>query len=559
MRRKLLELIFIFILSLPAIWYLLKPGYYSMHDDLQVMRIFQMEKCFDDGQIPCRWAPDMAWGYGQPLFNYYSAFPYYLGVFIRMVAPLSIIDTVKTLFALSLVTSGVGMYFLAKEFWGRWGGVAASVLYIYAPYHAVDIYVRGALSEAFALSILPFLFWSLYLLIKKPCFKKVIVCSFITFLLLTTHNVSNLMYTFFVAFWIIFWLIKFRNFKVIPYLFISGIIGTFMSSFFLLPAVLEQNLIQADFLVTDYLDYHAHFASLRQLFFDRFWGNGPSVFGLKDEMSFQIGWPHWWLGVIAGFFALFWLKEKKCKLKAILLALLLVLSAWCAFLTHSRSTPIWETVPKMSFIQFPWRFLGLTMFFLSLAGGAIFLKRSKPAKFLTISIIVLVVLLNITYFIPINYFPWVRDQEKLTGEAYEIQQKSAILDYLPKTAFVAPKEKAYEIARVILGEGKVENFTKSSNRFAFDLEVYRESKIEVPIMYFPNWMVLVDGQKVPLEISGDYGLIGFNVDPGKHIIQGRFLDTPIRSVGNMLSVFSISLVVCSVLIYQNRKVQTPKT
>jgi uncharacterized membrane protein len=126
-----------------------------MHDDLQVMRIFQMEKCFADGQIPCRWSPDMAWGYGQAMFNFYSALPYYLGVLIRIITPFSIMATVKLLFFISLAGSAIGMYLLAKEFWGKLGGIVAALLYAYAPYHALDIFVRGALAEAFALAILP--------------------------------------------------------------------------------------------------------------------------------------------------------------------------------------------------------------------------------------------------------------------------------------------------------------------------------------------------------------------------------------------------------------------
>ena len=45
---------------------LLMPGYFPMHDDLQMMRQLEMDKCFRDGQIPCRWVPDMGYGYGFP-------------------------------------------------------------------------------------------------------------------------------------------------------------------------------------------------------------------------------------------------------------------------------------------------------------------------------------------------------------------------------------------------------------------------------------------------------------------------------------------------------------
>src|SRR5688572_23537107 len=79
-----LGLIAIIIASVLASIPLFKPGYFFMHDDVQVMRLYQMERCFQDGQIPCRWVPDMGAGYGHPLYNYHPVFAYYLGTFFRI-------------------------------------------------------------------------------------------------------------------------------------------------------------------------------------------------------------------------------------------------------------------------------------------------------------------------------------------------------------------------------------------------------------------------------------------------------------------------------------------
>jgi uncharacterized membrane protein len=97
-----------------------------MHDDLQMMRQLEMEKCFLDGQIPCRWVPDMGYGYGFPLFNFYPPLPYLVGEVFRLMQ-FSFVNTVKLTFALSFILSGLTMYFLAKEFFGRWGGVVSSI------------------------------------------------------------------------------------------------------------------------------------------------------------------------------------------------------------------------------------------------------------------------------------------------------------------------------------------------------------------------------------------------------------------------------------------------
>ncbi|OGM15521.1 hypothetical protein A2V56_00810 [Candidatus Woesebacteria bacterium RBG_19FT_COMBO_42_9] len=551
--KKFLPTILILLLLIPAIRALFGPGYFNMHDDLQVMRIFQMEKCFADGQIPCRWAPDMAYGYGQAMFNYYSALPYYLGVLIRVLTPLSLMGTVKLLFMISLVAGAYGMYFLAKEFWGRRGGVLAAVFYTYAPYHAVDVYVRGAMAESFSLAILPFLWWSIYLLIKKASFLRVAAAAIATAAILTTHNISTMIYFPFTAVWAAFWLIKFRALRQIPKLVFAAFVGLGLSAFFIGPAIFEQSLIQTQHLISEYSDYHGHFVTLRQLFISRFWGDGPSIFGEGDGMSFQVGWPHWWVGVLVAPLIIVWAKRKKNLDKAILLTGFLGFFAMASFLTHPRSFFIWEAIPLMAFIQFPWRFLGLSMFFLALGAGALGLLEAKWAKFFMVVSVVAGIILNWNFFIPVNFSSKVKDEEKLRGLAFELQQKSAILDYLPKTAKIAPPSLAFEAPRTISGNGDFFGFTKGSNRFSFEAQIYGEARVEIPVMYFPGWVVLVDGKKVAVEIHDTYGFIMVDLEDGRHILRGRFINTSVRTVSNAFSVISALGLFGACLVWESRK------
>ena len=205
--KKLMIIVLLLGLVMPASWYLFGHGYFIMHDDLQVMRVYEMSRCFVDGQIPCRWSPDMAYGYGQAMFNFYSALPYYIGQFLRMIIPLSILGTVKSLFIISILLSAIGMYLLGKEFWGRLGGLLSAVLYVYAPYHALDVFVRGALAESFALALIPFLWLFLYRLVDKPSYKNFALSAIFLAALLATHNISSLIYAPFSFLWVGFWVV----------------------------------------------------------------------------------------------------------------------------------------------------------------------------------------------------------------------------------------------------------------------------------------------------------------------------------------------------------------
>lgn len=551
--KKFWPYLLIFLLLLPAAYFLYGPGYFNMHDDLQVMRIFQMEKCLADGQIPCRWSPDMGWGYGQAMFNFYSAFPYYLGVLIRIITPLSIMSTVLTLFNISLVASAIGMYLLVKEFWGRTAGITAAVLYAYAPYHALDILIRGALSESFALALLPFIWLFIYKVVKKPSYGQVAGLALFLGALLTTHNLSSMIYAPVTAIWAVFWVIYFKKWKSILNLGLAGLFGVGLSAFFLFPNLVEQALIQKEFLIMDYLNYTAHFVTIRQLFLDRLWGHGPSIWGPNDEISFQIGWPHWWLAVPVGLSTLLWFRKKENRINALIVGGLLILAGLSAFLTHSRSTIFWQAIPIMAFVQFPWRFLGLTIFFLSFAGGVLVKSGVKLKKVFAGVIIIFTIALNFSYFEPWNRSYEVRDDEKLSGVAFELQQKSAILDYLPNTAPMAPKEKAPKNPIIVSGEGIAYNFSKRSNSFFFDAEIFQDAEVRIPVMHFPGWIVISNGMILESKPTGDYGVITITLPEGKHIIQGRFVNTPVRSVGNTTTVLAASIIFVGFIVKANNK------
>ncbi len=541
-------LIIFLILTIPAWWYLLRPGYFSMHDDLQVMRLWQMDKCLMDGQIPCRYSPDMAWGYGQAMFNYYSAFPYYLGA-ILVKFSLSYITAVKALFLISLLGSGIGMYIFAREFWGNRGALFSALLYVYAPYHALDIYVRGALAESFALMLLPFVWHGLYLLSTKRRWKYVLYTSISLGFLFMTHNISLVMFAPFTVIWTAYLFLKTKRASLLIDYGFALILAFGLSAFFLFPAFFERNLIQTELFIDEYYDFHAHFVSLKQLFFERSWGFGGSVFGPEDGMSFQIGWFHSLTAVLAALLSLkFW---KKDKTKFALIWVLLLGVSLSTFMTHGRSSFIWQSLPFLEFVQFPWRFLGISIFLLSFVSGSVL--NSKISKAIVAMVLVVPILLYHGYFRAEHHYPNETDISKLTGRNLIKQQGSAVLDYLPKTASTNPKALAPNHALVLTGEAETLNFTKKSNYFFFDAKVYTAAEIAVPVIYFPGWNVYLENEKQQIIPTRELGLISLNLEPGTYMVRGFFEETRFRALADLFTIITFIFVVISGIWIKNKK------
>ncbi len=548
--HKYYPFLIIFILSITVIWPVFLPGYFSHHDDLQVMRIFEMKRCILDLQIPCRWVPDMGYGNGYPLFNYYSVLPYYIGGFLSFV--LGFLTSAKTLFAIPLILGGIFMYLLSNELFGIYPAILSATLYTFAPYRALDTYVRGDVTESFAIAFVPLIFYFALRLIKKGEVKYIIALSLSLGLFLTSHNIMILLFMpqFFVV--VLYWLIS-EGRKNFLKLAISFLIGIGLAAFFIIPAYFEKNLVQIDNLIRLDLDFRAHFATLNQLFFDRTWGYGASVPGPNDTISFQIGWPHWWLVILAGLTFLFGIKKEKKATSGFAL-LFLGIFLYSIFMTHIKSAFIWEKIDILKFTQFPWRFLSLSIFASSLLGGY-FANNFKllNTKYAVTLLVILTVVLNWSFFKPKEFYPDLTDQEKLSGSFWEDQQKAAIFDYLPNTA-IAPTEKAPENPIVISGKAKVSGFENKSNSFKFQAQTEGQSVIEVPVFDFPNWQITINNHLVKFSNKNYLGRIDINLEnAGNYTILGKFTNTPIRAISNIISILSIVALIVLIFYDKHRK------
>lgn len=540
-------LLVVFFLGVLAGRVLLTPGYFNMHDDLQMMRQLEMEKCFLDLQIPCRWVPDMGYGYGFPLFNYYPPLPYLMGQGIRVLG-FSFVDTAKLTFFLSFVLSGMTMYLLGREFWGRLGGVLSAGFYIWAPYHSVDVFVRGAMNEAWAIVWFPLILWASYKLVtsdKRQVTRWIVILALSWTALLLSHNIMAMIFTPVFAVWCLLWLWREQAWRKIPQLAISGAWAFGLAAFFSVPVMLEQKLVHIETLTVGYYEYVAHFANLNQLFFSRFWDYGASVWGEADRMAFPIGHLHWGLSIaIAVLILVRILMRKKTDNNLLLVTCLFLLAGFAAaFMAHVRSTPIWLMLPILSIIQFPWRFLTIAILSFSFAAGALIPLLRAGKLFSTgivVALLVGVVWFNWPFFRPERMGP-LTDQEKFSSAAWELQQTAGIYDYLPRDATIAPQGPRTVALEFVDGSGEVGEIKEGTNWLVSKVSVSSPSAtLRLNIFNFPDFRVFVDGRRREIKLLKDDGLGRIHVDvpQGEHTVEARLFNTPPRILGSLISIFS---------------------
>ena len=305
-------IVVLLLLSVPSIIALLKPGFFPTHDYIYVARIQQMYEALADGQFPVRWVSGFR--YGDPTFNFYAPLPYYFGALVHAIG-YGYLQTAKILYGLSFFLSALTMYYFGKELFGKWGGLIAAMLYLYAPYRSLDVYVRGALSETLAFVFLPLIFLFALKLSKDLKAKYIVFLSLSLAGLLMTHNIMTLLFAPFFVAWIVYLVYREGSYKILVPLLISVILGFTLASTYLLPALFERHLIQTKFLTEGYFDFRAHFVGIKQFIIPS-WGYGASLWGPVDDMSMQLGIIHWLSVVSVAFLFVYgFFKRKSRKLK----------------------------------------------------------------------------------------------------------------------------------------------------------------------------------------------------------------------------------------------------
>lgn len=522
------------LLLLPTYVLLVRPGYFWMQDDLQAFRVLEMFKCFQDLQLPCRWVPDPGYQYGYPQFIFYPPSVYYIGALMHLFG-IQVIDTVKILFVAGFILSALGMYYFVKSWLGVRPAIVAAIVYSYVPYKAVEVYVRGALSEFWSLVIFPLIFWAILSIVQKPTWRKSGLLAISIAALLLTHNLMSMIFAPFAAIWAMYWVMVSKSKKGLINILIGVGLGIGLALWFSLPVVMEKQYAHVESLVGGYFDYRAHFVDIKRLFFSNHWGYGSSGLNQDNDLSLSVGIGQWVLALVAIMLAFFYSRKDKKLFGAVVV--LGGMSLMSVFMIHQKSSFIWSMIPSLVFLQFPWRFLGVNIFINSiLAGVGVFvLSKWRPhwvLRYVLISI-GLVFFLTVSFFHPKEWYP-LTDQDKFSGKLWQKQLTISIFDYLPIYAKLPPIHQAPELPEILEGSVVFENYKKGSNFQTGVMEVTQSAVVRLPIYDFPGMVVYVNNQQIE-HVNNDcrneefcLGLVTIHLEAGKYTMLVRLEDTPIR-------------------------------
>lgn len=548
----LITLLIIF-LGIGTIFPLFNKGFFEFHDRTQVVRVSEMSKSLEAGMFPVRWVDGLGYGYGYPIFNFYGPLPYYIGGIVDALGFDSLTST-KVMIGIGMLVSGITMFFFSKKFFGNYAGLLSAVLYLYFPYHAVNLYVRGAIGELFAYAFMPLFFLGIFSFLKTSKLSEVVkkpslllLLPFGVFLVATSHNLSMLMVLLLALFAVIVGIFVANNKRLFAGLVVGLLfLGLALSSFYIIPAFLEMDYTNVRSQVGGGADFRDHFVCISQLWESQ-WGYGGSTSGCLDGLSFKLGKIHILALLVSGGLIIFKLFRKRIDftLKVVLVALFLFVISILMLLPVSGF--VYQALSYLEYIQYPWRFLNFAGLFLGfIAGYSFYVIRNQSfirQRILLVTVIFIIVFFNFNLFKPQSFND--HDAAYYNNEGYIKYSVSKISDeYMPEDFDKpdSPAEIPSERFSLIDAPGFIRPLEDEVNRKSAFYSLDRSGKVHANLAYFPAWKAYVNGREEQIIQESDG--ISLELEKGSGEIVLEFHSTFLQSLSNTISVLAfLALIV----------------
>ena len=331
---------------LAAASFLLRHGFPRGTDwMLELVRLAEWRQALGEGQMPPAWAPDLYGGFGSPVFLFYPPLASALAAGASVLLPsLQAAAVAASLVTLLIVIAGAA----AMEDGAP--RIAALVL-VLQPYLLADLLLRNAQAELLALALLPLAMAGLLRADRRPR-QAALLLALAVALVSLTHPLTALMLMVILIAGGAFVLRRSAGWGALA----AGMgLGLLLSAWSWLPALVLGSWIRHGELLRDRLDFHRNFLAPHQLI-----GHGH---------PFSAGWlgPAALLCLLGALLA-----GRLSGVRRRMALAVLVGGAALLALRLPLARPVWQAVPWMPLLQFPWRLMGPLAVLAALAAALAF-------------------------------------------------------------------------------------------------------------------------------------------------------------------------------------------
>ncbi len=506
------------------------------------------------GIVYPRWAALGYWGYGEARFLFYPPASWTLGAALGALLPWKMVPGAYCWIVLTL--AGAAMYRLAREWLPAPDALFAAAFYALNPYHLLIVYWRSAYAELLASALLPLLLLGV-LRLTKPGFRQVLWLSLTLAAAWLTNAPAAVMIHYSVAGLAVVLGALERSWRPLLRTALAIALGAGLASFYLIPAVYETRWInigevlspgvrpQDNFLFTTLADAdHNRFNRLVStialaeigVLALAIWGSRwkkhvgtAAPAGAPRPRAFRgLGWFGCPVSHSATGFEIPW-------------TLLSVWGAGSAVLMISVSNLLWQHLPKLRFVQLPFRWL-LCMN-AALAVLLTLAARRWTWRWLASALLLAAVIVAGYRIQP----PW----WELASDIREMSTALAGgIGYEGTDEYVPAGADSYELNKRLPLVSDDAGAPVPSQMLAwqpmekhFRVHAASPQNLTVHLFNYPAWEVVVNGKPTETRRTDVTRLLVVPIDAGDNDVQVHFRRTLDRWIGDVVSLISLALLV----------------
>jgi hypothetical protein len=256
-------------------------------------------------------------------------------------------------------------------------------------------------------------------------------------------------------------------------------------------------------------------------------------------MSFQLG-PTQWLALgISAVVSAVNLCRRRATQRTLELVFWLVVAVGAMFSMSHASVRVWELLPPLAFVQFPWRLLMVVVLATAvLSAHLVSMIRDRRLQVaFVIGLAIVQVQLSYEHLRPRGYIT----RETMDIDWWEWRyskpaRTSAFIEdgYYPASLVDVPRD----IARytVVGGNANVTGVVHKGHELELDVVADAPVVLRINSPTFPGWLITIDGLPADADLAGGYPCV--TVPAGRHRVRAAFTNTPVRAWANAVTMAS---------------------
>ena len=522
---------------------------------IHLYRLPVLDHAFKDGSLWPRYPVATVYGYGSPLFNFYSPSSLY-PMHVLHLFGMSYLNAWLTGMAFYVLVAAGGAYLLGRTWGGGAVGVVVAAAYVYSPYFIYDFLWRGTTSETAALALLPWVLWAIKTQADHPTRRTFLAVILSLALFVTMHNITTVHGGVLIGLYTLFVVFTARD-RMLAGMRVFGALatGALLAAFFWFPAIRETPNVKID-AITDALpeiDVTRNLVSA----WSAFQLPHPADPALQQPpFAVALGWPQLLLGLLA----LLTLRFQPPRVRGLLLLAALGVALLVLMLTPA-SAPLWRAIPFIGYSQYPTRLLGPASLLLALLAGYGVHRIASRAlrldgKLLAVGVPVGLIIL---YTLPLGvrtYLPEYQPQTVVDALDFEVESgfvgSSSFGEYVPVWTAEIPDATALRdlyaqhtyIPRLRPPDGvtiNAQDWRHTSGTLTVTAQT--ETVLTFDWLYLPYFQATIDDQPAEVSPSEGEGRPQVTVPAGTHDIVIWLVPSRTQAISGVVSLTALAATV----------------